>query len=54
MRYVHPSDEHERAAVEKLEKFNAGEAIKAVRRSGGPYNFHYSRPAELMRVFGSC
>ena len=39
MRYVHPTPEHKRTAVEKLERFNAEQVFQAYeRRRGSPQN----------------
>ena len=36
MRYVHPTPEHKRQAVQKLERFNAETLIAAYDRPGSP------------------
>ena len=42
MRYVHPTPEHKRAAVKKLERFNVEQVFRAYESVGGPHKSPHS------------
>ena len=42
MRYVHPTPEHKRQAMDKLEQFNLEQALLAHTQTRGPYKSPYS------------
>ena len=44
MRYVNPTPEHKRQAIEKLEQFNAELALLALAQDSGSHNFPHSYP----------
>jgi integrase len=44
MRYVHPTPEHKRKAMEKPEQFNT-EHVFALCQTGSPYKIPYSDPS---------